>query len=268
MFTSLFCARYKKRKKKKKVSNRKNYNSIVFLTTLSVYLGLVLVGGAAPVLAHSALTRDFDIKNEIEFKDNLDKKPDDEKENLSDSVERYFDKLESFIKDLRKLHSIGKFNLDYDKFQVERNHFSPCSENGLPLGFYEADAATKIENLWIVGATTDAVYRFEDWNDFSDCLSSDRFGKNRAKVFSTKISYDKAELKVELSTDKVSSQNAELLTKDFNQAFRLYELGKDEVIIKELYKDTSFSFKNNQVFIVTCLPRAAIDELLAQKVAQ
>ena len=55
----------------------KNYNSILFLTTLGVYLGLVLVGGTAPqVLAHSALTRNFEISDEIEFNDELDTKPD------------------------------------------------------------------------------------------------------------------------------------------------------------------------------------------------
>ena len=59
------------------MSNPKNYNSIVFLTTLSVYLGLVLIGGTPPVLAHAAMTQQFDIQSEIEVKDNLDKKPDE-----------------------------------------------------------------------------------------------------------------------------------------------------------------------------------------------
>jgi hypothetical protein len=56
------------------VNNRKNYNSIVFLT---VYFGLVLVGATPQVLAQAAMTRQFDIKTEIEFKDDLDKKPDE-----------------------------------------------------------------------------------------------------------------------------------------------------------------------------------------------
>ena len=60
------------------MSDRRNRNSIVFLTTLGVYLGLVLVGATPQVLAQAALTRDFDIRNEIVFEDDLDKKPDDE----------------------------------------------------------------------------------------------------------------------------------------------------------------------------------------------
>jgi len=62
------------------LSNRKSQNSILFLTTLGVYLGLLVVGGTAPqVLAHSATTRNFEISDETEVKDDLDKKPDDER---------------------------------------------------------------------------------------------------------------------------------------------------------------------------------------------
>ncbi len=61
------------------MSQRNKNNSIIFLTTLSVYLGLVLVGGATPsVLAQAALTRNFDVQEEIEVRDDLDNKPDDE----------------------------------------------------------------------------------------------------------------------------------------------------------------------------------------------
>jgi hypothetical protein len=56
------------------MTNRKNYNSILFLT---VYLGLVLVGATPQVLAHAATNSFFDLRNEIEFKDDLDTKPDD-----------------------------------------------------------------------------------------------------------------------------------------------------------------------------------------------
>ena len=80
------------------MTSGKNYNSIVFLTTLSVYLGLVLVGGTPPVLAHAAMTRHFDIQNEIEVKDDLDKKPDDEKIDFPQTIADYYSQL--FIGDL------------------------------------------------------------------------------------------------------------------------------------------------------------------------
>jgi hypothetical protein len=57
------------------LNNRKNQNSILFLTTLGVYLGLVLVGATPQVLAHAATTRTFDISEESGQVENLDKDP-------------------------------------------------------------------------------------------------------------------------------------------------------------------------------------------------
>lgn len=57
------------------MTNRKSQNSILFLTTLGVYLGLVLVGATPQVLAQAATTRNFDISEEVGQVDNLDKDP-------------------------------------------------------------------------------------------------------------------------------------------------------------------------------------------------
>ena len=69
------------------MSNSKNYNSILFLTTLSVYLGLVLVGASPQVLAQQiTFVNKFEIQNEIEFEDDLDKKPED---NESSEIKKF-----------------------------------------------------------------------------------------------------------------------------------------------------------------------------------
>ncbi len=57
------------------MNNRKANNSILVLATLGVYLGLVLVGATPQVLAQAAMARQFNVKDEIEVKDDLDKKP-------------------------------------------------------------------------------------------------------------------------------------------------------------------------------------------------
>src|SRR5215213_8774342 len=94
------------------MSNRKNYNSIVFLTTLSVYLGLVLVGGATPsVLAQAATTRDFNIKNEIVVEDDLDKKPDED---------LFADSIVGLVQELDKLSREKSFDWNTkDTFQIQ-----------------------------------------------------------------------------------------------------------------------------------------------------
>ena len=56
------------------MTTRKNYNSIVFLTTLSVYLGLVLVGAPTTGLAQKVLTREqYEIELNKHNKEELEK---------------------------------------------------------------------------------------------------------------------------------------------------------------------------------------------------
>jgi hypothetical protein len=103
------------------VSTRKGQNSILFLTTLGVYLGLVLAGGASPqVFAHpAATTRNFDITDEIEFKDDLDKKPDpgsdiSEIDSSATSLQEKFRPLAGLLKHFRPV-------IDLDA--VASNHY-------------------------------------------------------------------------------------------------------------------------------------------------
>ena len=57
------------------MTQRKTHNSILVLATLGVYLGLVFVGATPQILAQAAMTRQFNVKDEIEVKDDLDTKP-------------------------------------------------------------------------------------------------------------------------------------------------------------------------------------------------
>jgi hypothetical protein len=67
------------------LNTRKNQNSILVLATLGVYLGLVLVGATPQVLALAAMTRQFNVKDEIEFAEDLDKKPPEDVATESDN---------------------------------------------------------------------------------------------------------------------------------------------------------------------------------------
>src|SRR4051812_6725774 len=91
------------------MEKRKGQNSILFLTTLGVYLGLVLVGGTPQVLANAATTRHFDIKDEIEFQDKLDKDPDlkPSQRSISDAVANA--KQVKFVPLVRLLKQFGQF---------------------------------------------------------------------------------------------------------------------------------------------------------------
>lgn len=57
---------------------RKGQNSALLIACLGVYLGLLMAGATPAVLAQqAAMARQFDLKDEIEFSENLDKDPND-----------------------------------------------------------------------------------------------------------------------------------------------------------------------------------------------
>ncbi|HTH51618.1 MAG TPA: hypothetical protein VL501_06780 [Pyrinomonadaceae bacterium] len=50
-------------------------NSLLAVATLGVYLGLILAGGAPSVLAQAATAKQFNVKDEVEYADRLNRKP-------------------------------------------------------------------------------------------------------------------------------------------------------------------------------------------------
>jgi hypothetical protein len=251
------------------MSNRKNYNSIVFLTTLSVYLGLVLAGGATPsVLAQAALTRDFDIKKEIVVEDDLDKKPDDEEKiNFAGSLESYFGEVENLIKDLKEFHKADKFSLNASKFEIDRRLSAACNAAGDPA----ATSVSSIKNLgerFLEVDVQNAIAAFSGWEHLADCLKDEKAEKTFSTGSKLKLLYDSAELKIEISAPKFSRQRADFLAEQFNQTYSIYRIDEEKPVVKTIYENTSFNSENNQIFIVTRLPRASIDSLLAEQDAQ
>src|SRR5687768_18061260 len=110
----------------------------MLFTTLGVYLGLMLVG-ATPVLGHAATTRNFEISEEIEFRDDLDRKPDDKRSPLAMSIGNYYADLELFIEALERLQRSGKFNLSVDTFEISQSTALPCVA-GNNVGSYTAES--------------------------------------------------------------------------------------------------------------------------------
>lgn len=244
------------------MSRQNKNNSIIFLTTLSVYLGLVLVGGAmSPVLAQAA-TRNSNVQDEIEVKDDLDRKPSDEElKKLSSAIANYFEDLTSFIEDLKKLHGIEKFDLDFDTFAFTEQSFIPCNYKGDPVPRH-GEISQRIDNRWLEPAITDASYKTEHWDFLSDCLPHDKF--KTATSAGIDLSYDKSEFKYEVFITKDSPQKAKQLAKNFIQSLKLYKPDEEEIVVGKLHEKTSFKSENNQVFIITRLPRGSLDELFKQ----
>ncbi len=249
------------------MNNRKNYNSIVFLTTLSVYLGLVLAGGAVPsVLAQAATTRGFDIKNEIVVEDDLDKKPNDENLVFTVSTNDYLNNFRDIVEDLQKYHQNKGIDLYSDVFDLEWYASISCNSAG------EIDAAggilRNVEHAQIERAINSNVLSFFKWE--TDC-DSDAQTTQKEQITSkskAKVSYDLSHFSVELSFTKVTPQAAKLFAEDLREAHQIYKVNEKDVVTDTAYQNTQIRAENNQVFIVTRLPRASIDDLLAKKDAQ
>ena len=246
------------------MSNRKNYNSIVFLTTLSVYLGLVLAGGAAVphALAQAALTRDFDIRNEIEFKDDLDKKPDNEE------IDSFFEigldqAVATFIEDLRRFKQEGKYKFDSGEILSIKCGHSFCSDDG-----GSASISIRNDENELFGALQKLHERLDiaGRKDSSKILFvgvSEETNKG-CKDIGLSLSFSNKELEIAVRFSRESTPKAFAFTEHLNRHFADKSSISSDLLVKQLYANTKARFENNQVFVVTRLPRASIDEFFSK----
>jgi len=241
------------------VSNKNKHNSIVFLTTLSVYLGLVLIG-APPVLAQAALTKNFDIQSEIKTKDDLDNKP--EKDELKEDIEiiqklNLVQAITNFVADLKKLESIGKFNsktdwnFSYKVWLQKSGDFSQISKN------------SDISNPWLETAVSEIISTVElsDISSISDHLPNCK-GDSSCRETYVEISSNANEFSLVFLFKKSNPEKSKLAAIAFNKVFISQKIALKKFANPLIYENTETRSENNQVFIVTRLPRGSLDELL------
>ncbi len=243
------------------MTTRKNYNSIVFLTTLSVYLGLVLVGApASQVLAQAALTSRLEVKDRIEKKNDLDKKPDDSADEtaqpqesgnrvISDYAEVVEVLLEaSWLADTKRFTYVCEAKSDYaGNLQPKRFFFTNFEQN---------EPNTK----QIFHSVHSVLYKL-------------------FKSFPSKISYDESNVTVTFKlNNKEFTTKSKFLQKDSFDARELFtaynasleRLNRETVDELQvlILKHTEILAENNQFVVVTRLPRGSLDALLTRKSAK
>lgn len=243
--------------------SRKSQNSFLVLTTLGVYLGLLMVGGAAPqVLAHSATTRNFEITDEIEVKDDLDNKPDDERSDVRLSLLTYFQDVEYFVKTLRRLGGTKYFDPASDSFEVDQSTQLPCVPAN-KIGSYTANKfVTKNEQLrpWLESFSK----LLTDGYSLGDCLPNSRFAPSEATDSKFNLRFDKDAFTIDVAVRKSSPEAAKLLAGDLADTFAALKKADADTVRQKLYEATKFRSENDQIFVVTHMPRAALDPLLAK----
>ncbi len=242
------------------MNNRKSNNSVLFLTTLGVYLGLVLVG-ATPVLGHAALTRNFELQDEIEVTDDLDKKPErvGDLDEDADAIEnlKIAESITAFLLDLKKLESIGKFDPKEDGVF---SHKIWLEDFG---GTTTTSKNSDISNPWLETAIGRLIANteFEGTSSVPDWRITCE-GRNcrepRVEVLSTAD-----DLTLKFAFTKSSPESAKAAAMRFSEIFQNKKASLRNSVQLPVYESTTSIHETNQVFIVTRLPRAGLDSLLA-----
>jgi len=243
------------------MTNRKGQNSILFIATLGVYLGLVLAGGAAPqVYAHAATTRAFDAREEIEIVDDLTGPPDDERATLGQSVQVYLDDVEQLILALKQLHGVGLFDPGVDFFEVRQTSQLPC------VAANTAGSYTPIQFVNVNDKARPFLERFSKQLTYGyslgDCVLNKSFADKSSTDSRAAFKLDKLGLSVEVVVRKESPQRADLLSGDLASVFQTRIEKETLPARKAILENTTFRTENDQVMVVTRLARASLDPLL------
>ncbi len=243
------------------MTNRQGQTSIIILTTLGVYLGLLLVG-ATPVLGHAATTRHFEILDEIEIRDDLDRKPDDERDLLELSISNYYADLEDLVSSLGRLDRIHRFDVSADTFEVSQSTVLPYVRDN-KIGSYTADSFI-VANAALRPMLEWAEKRMTDGYGLGDCIPSDRFGGHDATHSKFVLKLALNGLSLEVSNIKRSPADARSFLKQLDTAWALFRKSSTDPAKKVISDRTRLSANGCNVVVVTRLPRAALDVLRAK----
>jgi hypothetical protein len=219
------------------------------------------MSGAAPsVLANAALTRPFDINDEVELVDDLDTKPDDERSPITTSVQIYLEDVEYFLASLAKLSKHGRFDSRSDTFSVAQNTSLPCVDGNragrfTPVRFELSNDGSRSALEYF---SRGMVYGYS----LGDCVSTGEFDVSAAE---SKYDYvlDGKAFTVNITVRKESNIRAIDLARQLESTFKLYAGQTSSELRQTVIRSTRFTAKNDQVLVVTRLPRAGLVSLLS-----
>jgi hypothetical protein len=245
------------------VNNRKGQNSVLFIATLGVYLGLVLAGAAPQVIAgqRAAMTRNFDIRDEIEFKDDLDNKPDDDRSSLNESVSVYLEDVEGLIAALGSLNKKGLFNTASSPFDIAQTVYLPCE----PANVQGSYTPQRFENVnesakpYLERFSKQLTYGYS----LGDCVSTPVYRDKQAVASDFDFKLDKSSFSIAITIKRATPQSAAWLAAALPDTFKTYREKTEAAVRQKIIDSTSVRANADQVFIVTRLPRASIDSLIA-----
>lgn len=200
----------------------------------------------SPVLTQAATTRNFDIQDEIEFKDDLDKKPDD----------LFVQSITEFIEQLNKFSQLGYFDWNL-KSEYAIESFAFCESDNLPSfegsGSINRRVDSEIERT-AIGTSKNLLAKIAEL----------KIGGEHDRIIDYKFSFDKESLTIQTKVKFENEKKAEIFNNELIGYLSQPVLGIKPSKEKIVAENTKVTLENNQVFIVTRLPRGSLDNLLKQ----
>ena len=230
---------------------------MITLATIGVYIGLLMAGATPCALGQqpSATTRPFSVKDDLERKEKLDKKPEDERSPVTASIQIYLEDVEYFLASLGRLTTKGKFDEQKDTFSVAQSTLLPCVDSNLagrytPIRF---DTTSEPSRAALDYLSRGMVYGYS----LGDCvLSGGSAVESAASKFN--FSLDKTNFSISVAVRKQSPQRDVELSRALESTILLYSSGQDVSVRDRIINATSFRVENDQVFVITRLPRAGL----------
>jgi len=220
------------------------------LTTLGVYLGLLVVGGAAPqTFAHSATTRNFELVDEIEVKDDLDNKPDGCDVGHEEPVDLQTKFLWFNDKSLDSYESLVESILEaYPKKQF----------SSIELAWTTVDAERPFRKVDFSGPLLPDSEITEELNSDFPFVANGFPGKD--VVFSVSRNNGKTNFSFE---SKSFRYDTPLVRSLYSKALDYYRCSGSLETAELIYKNTQVVVENNNLIISTRLARGSLDSLLS-----
>ena len=243
------------------MNNRKNHNSVLILATLGVYLGLVLVGATPQVLAQATGKRDLkaDLIGKYPCPNSL---INGEKDGDIHPFE--FD----LANRLRELAEATKVRLEIVRAD------EPDKNYGLPFFFKKVDYAPYFvrgkkeeyewkddSSKWASAAHAGQIAELHSHflTPLADCNGLET---RRVRVASSAFRMDEGGVQLDLFVRRASISRANSLADSLNTLFSEQAKTVFEPT-KSVYENTKALSRGRVVLIVTRLPRAGLDSLLA-----
>jgi hypothetical protein len=193
--------------------------------------------------------------------DDLDKKPDDERSPVTASVQTYLHDVEYFLAGLARLKNKGRFNPSVDSFDVSQTTLLPCIDSNLagrytPIRF---DSSSDDARGALAYFSRGMVYGYS----LGDCVANNEFNGVSAADSRFTFQLDRKDFSVKIAVKKQTPQRAVELARELESTLKLYSSRENTSLRQSVVENTSFLTDNDQVFVVTRLPRAGLDSLLA-----